>query len=268
MNYTNRQRNEKEFHDRLATSLSYESIDIMQAFSVGAQENRLARTLFGDLSNKRILDLGCGYGETAIFWALCGAHVDGVDISKGMVALARKLATKYRVLRQCHFQQMAAEKLLFPARDFDFVFGQSVLHHVDICASVDQVRRVLKKEGMAIFVEPLSYNPLINLYRRLADRVRTRDETPLTFKDVNKLKSIFTSVEHREYHFLTQFIFIWFFVAGRIHPNQERYWKKLLQVRGGLKILLRILILADKIILTIFPPLRYLCWNTVIILKK
>lgn len=263
-----RQRSEKKFHDDLAKSIDINNISVENAFSIGAQENRFARRLFGDIKNKRILDLGLGYGETAVYWAMNHASVYGVDISPGMVKIAKRLARKYRVSRRCRFRQMAAEKLLFRDNYFDYIFGNSVLHHVDIPTAAYEVKRVLKKGGIAVFVEPLMYNPLINIYRRLADKVRTPDEHPLSFKDLSALKKVFRVVEHREYQFLTLIIFVWFFAVGRIDPNQERYWKKLLRLDGGLKLLLHILVVLDRMVLTLFPPLKYLCWNTVIILRN
>ena len=38
---------------------------------------------------ERVLDVGCGFGSTALAAAACGAHVHGVDISDTMIAAAR-----------------------------------------------------------------------------------------------------------------------------------------------------------------------------------
>lgn len=268
MNFTKRQINEKKFHNKLANEINIDEVSIKDAFSIGAQENRFAQKLFGNLRNKHILDIGCGYGDTAVFWATQGAIVEGVDISNKMVKLACNLAEKYNVDSRCYFRTMTAERLHYSAKYFDFVFGNSVLHHVDLIKAVTEAKRVLKKGGLAIFIEPLTYNPLIKIYRKLADKVRTKDESPLSFNDVTKLNRIFPRLSHKEFHFLTLLIFVWFFLVSRIHPNEERYWKKLLKVKGGLKFMLRILVSVDNFILTIFPPLRYWCWNIVIILQK
>lgn len=42
----------------------------------------------GPLSGQRVLDIGCGTGETCTIWLASGAHVTGVDISAPMLAVA------------------------------------------------------------------------------------------------------------------------------------------------------------------------------------
>lgn len=44
----------------------------------------------GNISDLRVLDIGCGTGETCIHWLEGGALVTGVDISSPMLALAQK----------------------------------------------------------------------------------------------------------------------------------------------------------------------------------
>ena len=44
----------------------------------------------GNIANLRVLDIGCGTGETCIQWLEGGAIVTGVDISSPMLALAEK----------------------------------------------------------------------------------------------------------------------------------------------------------------------------------
>lgn len=265
---TKRQVIEEKFHDEYAQQVNVNDISIRENFSIAAQENRKAKEIFGELKGKKILDLGCGFGETAVFWALNGAAVEAVDISSKSIDVAKKLAQKNRVSKVCHFQQMAAENLKFPNNYFDFVFGNGVLHHVDIQKSSQAIKRVLKKGGKAAFVEPLSYNPVIGVYRMIADKVRTPTERPLSFQDIEKISKYFQTVKHHEFQLSTLLIFIWFFIVSQVNPNKERYWRKILQVKGNLKNILKVLISLDKIILRTFPPLKYLCWNTVIEIKK
>lgn len=268
MNKTKKQLVEEQFHDEYALTIDPKTINIYENFSLAAQENRYARSIFTKVKGKKILDLGCGFGETAIYWAKKGAEVESVDISEESIKLAQRLAKKFKVTKNCRFQPMATENLRFPANYFDFVFGNGVLHHIDIPKSIKEVNRVLKKEGKAVFVEPLAYNPAIDVYRQIADKVRTPTERPLTFAVINKMKKYFPNVKHTEFHFFTLLMFVWFFLIDRVNPNRERYWRKILKVKGFQKSTLRFLITLDSIVLKLIPPLRYLCWNTVIELKK
>ena len=268
MQKTKKQVAEEQFHDKYALNTKLEEINVFENFSFAAQENRYALKLFGNLMGKTILDLGCGFGETAVFWAKKGALVEAVDISSASIEIAKKLAKKHKVSKNCRFQTMVSEDLKFKKEYFDFVFGNGVLHHIDLDKSAPQISRVLKRNGQAIFVEPLAYNPIINIYRDIAQDVRTPTESPLTFSKINKLKKHFKSVNHREFELLTLLIFLWFYLASRVNPNKERYWRKFLKTRGRLRNALKVLISADNVILKLLPPLRYLCWNTVIMAKK
>ena len=265
---TKRQHIEEKFHDEYAKSEDINKIGIAQNFSIAAQENRHAANAFGSLKDKKILDLGCGFGETAIYWAKKGAIVDAIDISSVSLRLGQKLAIKHKVASKVNFAQMTAEDLKFKSNSFDFVFGNGVLHHVDIPKSVVEIKRVLKKGGKAAFVEPLAYNPIINVYRKIAQDVRTPTERPLTYEDIKKLKKVFQKVSYTEYKLFTLLIFLWFFLVARISPNQERYWRKILKVKGFQKQLLKFLMSVDNFFLRIFPPARPWCWNIVVELQK
>jgi SAM-dependent methyltransferase len=88
--------------------------------------------------------------------------------------------------------------LPWPDETFDFVYGNGVLHHVDIDRTVAEARRVLRPGGRCAFIEPLTYNPLIWLYRTLAKDVRTPDEHPLS---IRQIRSVTRALEgdHREF---------------------------------------------------------------------
>jgi 2-polyprenyl-3-methyl-5-hydroxy-6-metoxy-1,4-benzoquinol methylase len=66
---------------------------------------RLALTLdeLGDLTGKRVLDIGCGPGRYAVSAAERGADVVGIDISPAMLELARRRARERGVSERCRF---------------------------------------------------------------------------------------------------------------------------------------------------------------------
>jgi cyclopropane fatty-acyl-phospholipid synthase-like methyltransferase len=57
----------------------------------------------GDLTGKRILDVGCGSGIYGIEIAKRGGRADGIDVSQAMVELAQKNAEKAGVSERCRF---------------------------------------------------------------------------------------------------------------------------------------------------------------------
>jgi ubiquinone/menaquinone biosynthesis C-methylase UbiE len=262
-----RQEREEAFHDEWAASMGLEDILVRESFEAStALENQYVMGQLGPLKGKRILELGCGAGEGAVYFALQGAQVTATDISQGMVNLVSKVAEREGV--RVEAKKMFAEHVEYPDGTFDVVYGNGVLHHVDFRKAVGEAQRVLKPGGKAAFIEPLSYNPFINVYRRLAKTVRTEDERPFKFGDLKEMQMGFSRVHHKEFWFFTLWIFIYFFLIERVHPAKERYWKKVIKEAPRFEKTFRFLHALDKFFLKAFPFLRYFCWNTVIILEK
>lgn len=258
---------EMEFHDKWAGSIRLDDLLVKDSFeSPTAIENRYVLSQLGSLKGKRILDLGCGAGEGAVYFALQGAESYAFDISPGMVEVARTLSQKYGV--QVKFVVAEAGRLPYPDQFFDLVFGNGVLHHVDFVLCAQEVRRVLKPSGKAAFVEPLAYNPIIQLYRKIAKEVRTDYEVPLNFRDIQKMQPVFKEFHHREFWLASLLIFTHFFFIRRWHPGKVRYWKKVIEAGYDYEKLFGKLQAMDKWLLKHLPFLKPFCWNTVLIAKK
>jgi SAM-dependent methyltransferase len=103
--------------------------------------------LAGDVSDRRILDAGCGSGP--LFAALRdrGAVVTGVDASAGMLELARRRLGTDTDLRVADL----ADPLPFPDGAFDDVVASLVLHYLeDWGPTLTELRRVLRPDGRLI----------------------------------------------------------------------------------------------------------------------
>jgi ubiquinone/menaquinone biosynthesis C-methylase UbiE len=258
---------EKEFHNQWAENLRLEELLVRESFeSPTAIENRYALSQMGDLRGKKILDLGCGAGESAVYFALCGAEVYGCDISNGLLEVAKQLAEKYNV----HIEMITGSASSLPYKDafFDCVFANGVLHHVRLGAALKEVSRVLKPGAKAVFVEPLAYNPVINIYRKMAEEVRSEHEKPLTLPQIYKIKNYFATFAHREFWFFSLFVFLHFFFVRGWHPSKVRYWKRVIEEGKNYEGMFSVLERLDRILLTCLPFLGWLCWNTVIVVTK
>jgi len=264
---TTRQQTEEAFHDEWAKSMDLDEILVRESFEAPtALENQYVIKQLGDLTGKKVLELGCGAGEGSVYFATKGADAVATDISSGMVEVVHRVAAKYGVQVQAH--RMTAEKIEYPDQSFDVVYGNGVLHHVDFHKAVQEASRVLRPGGKAVFIEPLSYNPVINVYRHIAKTVRTPDERPFKFKDLKEMVPFFKSGHHQEFWFFTLFIFIYFYLIERADPSKERYWKKVIKDAPRFKRMFAFLNGLDKFFLKVLPFLRYFCWNTVIVLEK
>ena len=58
-----------------------------------------------------------------------------------------------------------------------------------------------------MFIEPLGTNPLINFYRKLTPKSRSKDEHPLVLKDFELIKKKFKKCKLKYYGFLTLIFF-------------------------------------------------------------
>lgn len=258
---------EKEFHNQLARDIDIHELLVREAFeSPTAIENRFALQSMGDLKGKKILDLGCGAGETAVYFALQGAIVCACDVAEGLLAVAGRLAEKFGV--SIKLDTASSGALPYPDGSFDYVFGNGVLHHVDLPSTATEVHRVLKPGGKAFFIEPLPYNPVIHVYRAMAAKVRSADERPLSFKRLKSFGSVFRSSRHQEFWLFSLLIFLHFFFFHGWHPSKVRYWKRVVEVGEEYRRSFEKLQRLDALSLKYLPFLRYLCWNTVMVVEK
>jgi len=264
---TERQKIEQDFHNQWAQQVNLDDLLVTQSFEAAtALENNYALSQMLPLKGKKLLDLGCGAGETSVYFALQGAEVTAVDISEEMLELVKKLAARHNVTLQT--QHTVAEQMPFADEAFDIVFGNGVLHHIELEPSLKEIHRVLKPGGRAVFIEPLCYNPVIEVYRHLAKTVRTPTERPFSYSNLNDMAKLFPKVEHREFWFFSLLVFIYFFLIERANPSKVRYWKKVIEDSERLEWFFLPLKRLDDTTLKVFPWLGCLCWNMVITATK
>lgn len=86
-----------------------------------------------------ILDVGCGSGTPAAYLARHGFEVLGVDFSEKLLAIAK------REVPQAAFRQLAIEDLDTIEREFDGVFAQASLLHMEKARAGDTVRTMARR---------------------------------------------------------------------------------------------------------------------------
>lgn len=258
---------EELFHDEWANSINLNEVMVNEFFEAcTSPENRQIMSWLGNIKGKKVLELGCGLGEGSVYMAKKGARVTATDLSGGMLELAKKVAKKHGT--SIETMKCSADDLPFKSKTFDIVYAANLLHHVDIEVALKESYRVLKPGGIFVSWDPIDYNPVIKIYRRMASEVRTVDEHPLKMKDIKIFRKYFKKVKYKGKWLLTNWIFVKFYFFNKIDPSKERYWKLILKKHKKLQPLYSKLEAADEIILSIFPFFKWWCWNIVVIAQK
>ena len=249
---TDRRVSEQVFHDRQAAERAATRLDLRFDDGEYLDHETWVRPAFeklGNLRGKRVLDYGCGHGMAAVVLARAGASVTAFDLSPGYVNEARERARANRENVECVVAD--GEELPFPDASFDAVWGNAILHHLDLVKAGRELLRVLKPGGVAVFSEPWGGNPALAFARRYLpypNKDRTPDERPLTRRDLAPLRETFPKVEVQGFQLFSMVSRAW--RAGRVSGRSSP------------------LDALDRVGLRVFPPLRNWCRYVVIALRK
>jgi len=194
---------EKEFHDRIYGERVRDDVVRKYYKIMGDRIQFYEELLVSRSAGRRVLEYGCGQGGHAYLLAERGSSVTAIDLSETAIEQAEELARARGLEDRTEFRVMNAEALDFGDDTFDVVCGTAIIHHLDLRKAYAEIARVLKPDGLAVFMEPLGHNPLINLYRRLTPRLRTEDEHPLRLEDFELARSYFEEVEVSYFHLLS-----------------------------------------------------------------
>lgn len=157
---------------------------------------RPAFAALGDIHGLDVLDFGCGHGMASVVLSHLGARVTAFDLSLGYLGEARRRAEANGAA--ITFIQADGEHLPFADGSFDRIWGNAVLHHLDMAQAAREIQRVLRPGGIAVFCEPWGENPLLSLARRWAPypgKERTHDEAPLCGRDLRTLRRVFPDMQ-------------------------------------------------------------------------
>ena len=108
----------------------------------------------------RVLDVGCGTGQSRRVYSSHAAWYLGVDLSHEAVAVARRRDPPIS------FLQADAGRLPVADRSVDLVAFSSVLHHLDDRPrALAEARRVLEPGGLVFAFDPNLHHPAMLLFR-------------------------------------------------------------------------------------------------------
>jgi SAM-dependent methyltransferase len=194
---------EKAFYNE-KDATSYHTVRAWIWHALGEFRRNWELTEHYDPAGKVVLDFGCGPGYLTKYLIDRGAvHVTGIDVSEGEIEQARIRAREDGLQDKTDFLVADAHATGFADDSFDLIVGDSILHHLDLRVALQELRRILRPGGRAVFMEPLWHNPILRLGRALTPSARTPDEHPLTTADWELCGEIFANFHHDEREFLT-----------------------------------------------------------------
>lgn len=168
----------------------------------------IIRRMMPDVKNKRILDLGCGYGENCLFFKEQGAsYVLGTDISSHMI----DIANSENKIDGVDFKILPMEDINTLNENFDIVISSLAFHYIEnFDELIKNIYQVLNDDGVLVFsqehpiaaclhfVEGMDYNHTIigdKRYTLVADYNRCGlRENPWNNIKVKKYYRNFTTV--------------------------------------------------------------------------
>lgn len=127
----------------------YSEMDRSKKGLSGAGEWETLKPLLPDFIDKKVLDLGCGYGWHCAYAIEKGAkQVVGIDISEKMLQVAKDKNKHENI----EYIQGTIEDIDFDVNEFDIVLSSLALHYIeDYALVVQKVKELLKPNGIFIF---------------------------------------------------------------------------------------------------------------------
>ena len=201
---------EKDFHNKLHLSEELKREKQGKFYkALYALYSDFLNILKDETKTKYVLDFGCGTGNfTEKVINFNPKKIVAVDISEEAI----KIAKNNSILNSNNIEYRVenCEDLSLNSDSFDIAYGSGILHHLNLNKSLPELKRILKKDGKIIFIEPMATNPFINLYRKFTPNARTSDEHPFRLSDIELIKSLFVNVEVKYYGFLTLVFFLFY----------------------------------------------------------
>jgi SAM-dependent methyltransferase len=213
-----------------------------------------------DLPNargRRMLEVGCGQGHNAVFFAMYGVEMHGFDLSPRGIDMARQIANANGVGEACHFRVANASAMPYPDHHFDAVVCNAVLHHVIKYPHVaEEIFRVLRPGGRLFFAEGVRDNALYRLVRRLRRKlqpVHYHGDIDLEMQDLDQLTRPYATVTMEQFGLLEKFAQ----GIGRDYDNG-----------AAVRSVYRLASWLDRALLALIPPLRRQCLEVVGVATK
>jgi len=201
-----RKRGEAEFHDEWRDPELVAVHEATQTNSKyyairGTSEAHTDRWIRENARGSVFLDYCCGEGKKTVEAARSGARLAiGIDLSPTSIDLGRRRAKAAGVSSNTQFIVGDSEDTGLPTNSIDRVLAYGVLHHLDLTRAFPEIQRLLAPSGRLYAMEPLIYNPVLQIYRRMTPKLRTEwEKNHILSLETLRLARHFFAVENVRY---------------------------------------------------------------------
>ena len=167
--------NTKEMFDSI--SKEYDFINNLITFGSHKKWKKQIVDISKKNKPKQILDLATGTADIAIeLTSIENCKITGLDISSKMLSIGQTKINKLKLNRNISLEEGDAENLKFNDATFDVVtIGYGVRNFTNLKNSINEIYRVLKKDGSLIILETsLPTNPLMSFFYNIHTKFYVR----------------------------------------------------------------------------------------------
>lgn len=210
----------KNFATKIWSSLREKTLKkIRKNIGILDQSYDLHKVWFGDLSNKKVLDLGCFQGNSlSMLLAENAKEYIGVDLSDVAIAKLNQKLTQIPTAKAVAVDFLSDD---FPDKDFDLIYAYGVLHHFQsVPVLINKLNEKLAPNGEIISYDPLETSLPIKIIRTLYRPFQSDAdwEWPFTRKTYSQFKNAFNIIERRGLLGKTK----WFFLLNFVPMSEEK----------------------------------------------
>ena len=210
----------KNFATKIWSSLREKTLKkIRKNIGILDQSYDLHKVWFGNLSNKKVLDLGCFEGNSlSLMLAENAKEYIGIDLSDVAIKKLNKKLEHIPTAKALAIDFLTND---FAEKDFDLIYAYGVLHHFpNVEVLINKLNEKLNPNGEIISYDPLETSLPIKIIRMLYRPFQTDAdwEWPFTKKTYFQFHNAFNIIERRGLLGKTK----WFFLLNFVPMSEEK----------------------------------------------
>ena len=155
-------KNEKNFENRKAGGEQVRKKQSKYYWATSLPTEKHKEETYRAIEGAEVLEIGCASGKDAINYCKYAKSYIGVDISDVAIDNCNALS-----IENAEFHCVDGHKLPVADKSKEYVIVNSLLHHLDLETSLEEISRVLYDDGALIFKEPLGISPAFQIYRMM-----------------------------------------------------------------------------------------------------